>query len=126
MEKKLNKLGYTKVELLIVVILLGVVAFVTINKTSYAFAIDTTTAVAEVKNLIEIQAEEYALDNLDIFKESETTFIDVNTLVDRGYLMGDDEGLITDPSDVNKNFNQNKIELKYNSDKETVEANLVD
>ena len=45
--KSLNKFGYTKVEVLIIVVLLGVVAFITINSTSYAFAIDTTDSVKE-------------------------------------------------------------------------------
>ena len=65
--KSLNKFGYTKMEVLVVAVLLGIVAFITINSTSYAFAIDTTDSVKEVKALIEKQAEEYALDNLDLF-----------------------------------------------------------
>ena len=51
----MDKLGYSKIEILIVIILLGIVAFITINKTSTAFAIDKTGAVNEVKYLIEIQ-----------------------------------------------------------------------
>lgn len=123
---KLNQLGYTKVEILVIVVLLGVVAFITINKTSYAFAIDNTKAVEEVKNLIEIQAEDYALEHLDLFDETETTFISVSDLVDSGYLITNDRGLVTNPADSNKSFNDNKIKLEYNKDKNKVVATLVD
>lgn len=123
---KLNKFGYTKVEILVIVVLVGIVAFVTINKTSYAFAIDNTGAIEEVKSLIELQAQGYALDNLDIFKETATTFISVDDLVASGYLIANQDGLITNPADINKNFNENKVKLEYNKAKNTVIATLVD
>ena len=55
--RKLNQFGYSKIEILVIVLLLGVVAFITINQTSYAFAIDNSSAVEETKGLIELQAE---------------------------------------------------------------------
>lgn len=125
MMEKLNKWGYSKIEVLIVVVLLGIVAFVTINKTSYAFAIDNSKAVEEYINLIEIQAEDYAMDNLDIFKETDTTYISVDNLVEEKYLIGDENGFITDPSDSTKNFNNNKIKLEYNRDKNRVKATFI-
>ena len=122
----MNKFGYTKVEILVIVILLGIVAFVTINKTSYAFAIDNTKAVEDVKSLIEIQARTYALDNLSIFNESTTTYINVNDLVINGYLIPNEDGLIINPADINKNFNNNKIKLDYISSSNNIEATLVE
>lgn len=125
--KTLNKLGYTKIEILVIVILLGVVAFITINKTSYAFAIDNSDATNEVKKLIEIQAEDYALDNASVlFKETNTTFISVADLVEEGYLIGNNEGLITNPADTTKNYNSNKIKLEYEEEQNKVIATLVD
>ena len=106
--RKLNQFGYSKIEILVIVLLLGVVAFITINQTSYAFAIDNSSAVEETKGLIELQAENYAIDNLDLFKETTTTYISVNDLVENKYLIGNDEGLITNPSDSSKNYNDNK------------------
>ena len=50
----MNKLGYSKIEILVVIVLLGIVAFITINKTSYAFAVDGTEAVDEVNYLMEL------------------------------------------------------------------------
>lgn len=124
--KSLNKFGYTKVEVLVVVVLLGIVAFITINSTSYAFAIDTTDSVKEVKSLIEKQAEEYALDNLDLFKEADTNYILVSELVDNGYMMANDDGIVTSPDNSGKTFNDNKIKVEYNKDNNKVEATFID
>lgn len=124
--KRLNKLGYTKIEVLVVVVLLGIVAFITINSTSYAFAIDQTESVSEVKSLIEKQAEEYALENLDLFAEASTNYILVSDLVDNGYMMTNSEGMVTSPDNSGKTFNENKIKLEYNKDKNEVVATFID
>lgn len=124
--KSLNKLGYTKVEVLVVVILLGIVAFITINSTSYAFAIDTTESVNEVKALIEKQAEEYALENLDLFNEASTNYILVSDLVDNGYMMTNSEGMVTSPDNSGKTFNNNKIKVEYNKEENKVKATFID
>ena len=124
--KSLNKFGYTKMEVLVVVVLLGIVAFITINSTSYAFAIDTTDSVKEVKSLIEKQAEEYALDNLDLFKEANTNYILVSELVENGYMMANDDGIVTSPDNSGKTFNDNKIKVEYNNDNNKVEATFID
>lgn len=122
----LNKFGYTKMEVLVVAVLLGIVAFITINSTSYAFAIDTTDSVKEVKALIEKQAEEYALDNLDLFKEADTNYILVSDLVDNGYMMTNSDGMVTSPDNSGKTFNDNKIKVEYNKDSNKVEATFID
>jgi Tfp pilus assembly protein PilE len=124
--KSLNKFGYTKMEVLVVAVLLGIVAFITINSTSYAFAIDTTDSVKEVKALIEKQAEEYALDNLDLFKEADTNYILVSDLVDNGYMMTNSDGMVTSPDNSGKTFNDNKVKVEYNKESNKVEATFID
>lgn len=123
--KLLNKYGYTKLELLVIVFLLGIVAFITIDKTSYAFSIDNTNTIKDVVKMIEIQAEDYAMDNLEIFNDTNTSFIIVNDLIEQHYLIGNSEGLLVNPVDNTKNFNDDKIELKYDKDKNVVEAKLL-
>ncbi len=122
----MDKLGYSKIEILIVIVLLGIVAFITINKTSYAFAVDKTEAVNEVKYLIEIQAEDYALANTTLFEETDTTYISVDDLIEAGYLIGNEDGLLTDPTDSSKNLNDTKVKLEYNADENNVTATVVD
>ena len=122
----MNKRGYTKIEILIVIILLGVVAFITINKTSYAFAVDENEAIDEVKYLIEVQAEDYALANTTLFEETNTTYISVEDLIEAGYLVGNEEGLLTNPTDSSKNFNSAKVRLEYNASENNVTATVVE
>ena len=122
----MNKLGYSKIEILVVIVLLGIVAFITINKTSYAFAIDKNEAVDEVKYLIEVQAEDYALANTTLFEETDTTYISVDDLIEAGYLIGNEDGLLTDPTDSSKNFNDRKVKLEYDASKNNVTATVVD
>ena len=122
----MNKFGYSKIEILVVIVLLGIVAFITINKTSYAFEVDESKAVDEVKYLIEIQAEDYALANTTLFEDTNTTYISVDDLIEAGYLAGNEEGLLTDPTDSTKNLNDKKVKLEYNADKNNVRATVVD
>ncbi len=122
----MDKLGYSKIEILVVIVLLGIVAFITINKTSYAFAIDKNEAVDEVKYLIEVQAEDYALANTTLFEETNTTYISVDDLIEAGYLIGNEDGLLTDPTDSSKNFNDKKVKLEYDASNNNVTATVVD
>ncbi len=124
--KKLNEWGYTKVEILIIIVLLGVVAFITINETSYAFTTDEREGINEIKKLAENQAKEYAMDHLEIFKETNTTFINIGVLVENGYMLGNEDGLVTDPTDTNKNYNDSKIKLEYDKEREKVKATFED
>ena len=107
----MDKLGYSKIEILVVIVLLGIVAFITINKTSY---------------LIEVQAEDYALANTTLFEETNTTYISVDDLIEAGYLIGNEDGLLTDPTDSSKNFNDKKVKLEYDASNNNVTATVVD
>lgn len=124
--KGMNKLGYSKIEILVVIVLLGIVAFITINHTSYAFAIDKNEAIEEVEYLIEVQAEDYALANTTLFEETNTTYISVDDLIEAGYLAGNESGVLTDPTDSSKNFNDKKVKLEYDEKKNNVTATVVD
>ena len=111
----MNKLGYSKIEILVVIVLLGIVAFITINHTSYAFAIDKNEAI-----------EDYALANTTLFEETNTTYISVDDLIEAGYLAGNESGVLTDPTDSSKNFNDKKVKLEYDEKKNNVTATVVD
>ncbi len=125
MINKLNKQGYTKIELLIIVVLLGIVAFITINRTSYAFALDNESAINEIIDLIEIDAEDYGLAHLDLFADTTVTYITVQDLVDENYTMANASGKVLNPSNKNESYNDNKIKLEYDASKNKVEATFI-
>lgn len=112
-----NKNGYTIIELMIVIVVVGVFAFVAINKASYAFS-DNEVALKELEeqkaSVIESAAKRYGEEHLDIFKGSDTTFIRVSDLVDNGYLLSDSEGNVSGDSSIKKTA---KIELILKDDK---------
>ena len=45
--------------------------------------------------------------------------------MDNKYLIGNEDGLITDPTDNTKVYNSNKIKLEYNKEKNSVKATFV-
>lgn len=84
-----NKNGYTVIELMVVIAVVGVFAFVAINKASYAFS-DKVDAENELLNQkvknIETQAKRYGEENLELFEEGKTIYIRVKDLIDNNYL----------------------------------------
>lgn len=110
-----NNKGYTVIELIVVIAVVGVFAFVAINKASYAFSdnVEAEKALYEQKvGMIETAAEKYAEDNKELFKESKITYIRVADLVDAKYLLSQENS----ESVVSIDNNQ-KIELILKKDK---------
>ena len=52
--------------------------------------------------------------------------ISVDDLIEAGYLIGNDDGLLTDPTDSSKNLNDTKVKLEYNAEENNVTATVVD
>lgn len=117
-----NKRGFSTIEILIVVAVFSVVYIGAAMNVSHAFDIDIIQEEYNQKiNLIEIQAEAYAANNLSLFFESEEIYIYVKDLIDANYLIGDENGLIINPLEPNKNLNNLKIKLVRVGDKVTVD-----
>lgn len=112
-----NKDGYTIIELMIVIVVIGIFAFVTINKASYAFS-DNSEVLKELEEqktaLIETAAEKYGNEHMDVFEESNSTYIRVTDLIEGNYLLLDENGNIAGDSNINKS---QKIALTLKDDK---------
>jgi len=110
------KRGYTVIELLVLIIILGVVTAITIGTTSYALA-DHTEEYYKVKiRNIESNAKRYAM-TLEELKTGTTKIITVKDLVSANYLSKDnDEGDIIDPRNKNASLNNMKIKLSYSEE----------
>jgi len=114
-----NNKGYTVIELIVVIAVVGIFAFAAINKASYAFS-DKVEATKELEKqrvaLIESAAVKYAEDNKEeIFKDSASTYIRVVDLVDNDYLF-------TAVGEDSETENNKKIKLVLKEDK--IEAHL--
>lgn len=124
--KNLNRFGYTKIEVLVIIVLLGIVAFITINNTADVFATDASLHILELKSLIENQAMEYATDHKELFTESDTNYITVDELVEDGYMIANAEGFVVNPDNPEKTLNDNKIKVMYNSTENKIIATFID
>lgn len=110
-----NKNGYTIIELVIVLAVVGVFGFALLNKASYAFSdnakAEENLLAQKVKN-IEMQAEKYGEDHQELFEENNTAYIRVSDLIKAGYIRSQES------NDVVVSINDNKkIELKLKDDK---------
>lgn len=114
--KCMKKNGYTGVELLIVIIVLGVVTFGILATTSSSFKDNTEDLYSETKYLIENQAELYGESDGVIaeLQEKGNKVISVNDLVVSGYYVADDKsGNVIDPRNNKSTLNNLKIKLSY-------------
>ncbi len=105
--------GYTIPELIVVLVVLGLVSFMAINKASYAFVTeepnDETTKLILVKC-----ATEYANSIKEELKGEKSRFVSSNDLITAGYLI--DEGDY-------KNFT---LELTYDEASDAVLARIIE
>ena len=112
----MKKNGYTGVELLIVIIVLGVVTFGILATTSSSFKDNTEDLYEETKYLIENQAELYgeSAGVITELQEKGNKVISVNDLVLSGYYVADDKSFnVIDPRNNKSTLNNLKVKLSY-------------
>ena len=112
----MNNKGYTAVEMLVLFIVVGIIAIISINRITYAFAGKSSVSLRENAFLIiEEEAKKYGDTHPEIFAESNEYYMDVNSLVESGYLLKDNEKTILGFDDL---FDK-KIKISKEDDKVT-------
>lgn len=112
--------GYTVPELLVVIAVLGIISFIIIIKTSYAFSNDGESAVLESNYyLIEKQAEVYGENNKDKFNEDNELYILAQDLVEAGLLPIDENNSILSSE---RDLSNIKIKIVLKDSKVTAEV----
>ena len=110
----MKKNGYTALEMLAVIVILGIFTIGILSMTSYAYQDRTTDYYAEIEHLAEKQAELYGA-TLNNLKEEGNLVITLNDLVETGYYIPDDDtGNVIDPRNSKATLNGLKIKLRYN------------
>lgn len=111
----MKKNGYTALEMLVVIIVLGVFTIGILSVTSYAYKDRSVGYYEEIEHLIERQAKLYGK-TLNNLKEEGNLVITLNDLVNEGYYVADDEnGNVVDPRNSKSTLNGLKIKLTYES-----------
>ena len=111
-----NKNGYTTMQMLIVIAVLGVFTLAMLGATSHAFKDNSEERYDEKVHLIIKQARDYA-NTLDNLKDDGILIITVNDLINNDYYAPDNEaGHVIDPRNSKANLNGLKIKLTYEND----------
>lgn len=122
--KKRN--GYTMVDLLIVIVVFGVITFITISKVSYALSDDQKQVYDLEVKYIETGAKAYGQTKIEEIKQKSTT-VTVNHLLNENFIQADDDsGNIYDPRDKSETLNDKKVKLTYDKKKNEVKAEFQD
>ncbi|HIS18234.1 MAG TPA: prepilin-type N-terminal cleavage/methylation domain-containing protein [Candidatus Coprovivens excrementavium] len=112
----MKKNGYTALEMLIVIIVLGVFTIGILSTTSYAFKDKSESYYNETVHLIERQAALYG-ETLNNLKTEGNLIITLSDLIEKGYYIADDDaGNVIDPRNSNATLNGLKIKLTYEED----------
>lgn len=108
----MKKNGYTLIELLIVIVLMGVFVFFVISKTSYAFKDSSDELKKNQDTLLLRQAKMFG-ENSEKLKEDKEMIVMVSELVENEYLAGND-GIFYDYS--GRDINDTKIKLSIDEE----------
>lgn len=112
----MKKNGYTALEMLVVIIVLGVFTIGILSATSYAYQDRSVGYYEEIEHVIEKQAKLYGT-TLNNLKEEGNLVITLNDLVNAGYYVADDnEGNVIDPRNSKSTLNGLKIKITYEND----------
>ncbi len=112
----MNNKGYTTLQMLIVMAVLGVCTLATIGLTSNAYKDNSEELYDEKVHLIMKQAKEYGK-TLTNLKDEKNLIITVNDLVKNDYYVADNkDGEIVDPRNSKATLNGLKLKLSYNDD----------
>lgn len=112
----MKKNGYTALEMLVVIVVLGVFTIGILSATSYAYQDRSGVYYKEIEHLIEKQAVIYA-ETLNNLKDEGNLVITLNDLVSSGYYVADDsDGNVIDPRNSKATLNGLKIKLTYEAE----------
>ena len=115
-----NNKGYTSLDIIIIVVVLGISALILIPRISLAFKDESEEIYQDQINLYLKQAKKYGEDNIDKIKENENSIVkSVEELIDEKYIGSDIY------SDGNNNLKNMKIQITYNEEDGTIKAEYI-
>ena len=100
-------------EILAVLIVFTIVYFFAANKISYAFDYNDVQVLYDNRiSMIKKMAKLYGENNIELFEKDDNIYITVKDLVDKGYILPDDEnGNLKDPTSEIKLLNDIRIRI---------------
>lgn len=124
----MNNKGYSLLEILGLIIVLGFFAALTTSKVSHAFSDDPDNLYKSEQKLILTVAKNYGKDNIEeLIEHKNSRIITVDDLVVNGYLNPTNEkGDYLDPRDNTRIMNDINIKITYNEEKDEIKTELME
>lgn len=120
----MNNKGYTKIELLVLIVLIGVVFFVSVNKVSYAFVDNSKELYANELNLIKTCANKYGESKKDEIHSSVTGLkVSIDELIKFGCIKGNKKD--NKSNFINQELNNISLNLTYNTKNDQIEVEVL-
>lgn|SRR5574344_1898083 len=120
----MKKNGYTVIELLGLIAILGLIALITLPQMSHAFVNDKEEVYQNQISIYLKQAEKYGESNKDTIKKEDGEVISIQDLIDKGYIGANEDGKVIDLRDNKSILNELKIKLIYDADSGKILAQL--
>lgn len=118
----MKKIGGMGISLIVILVVFTIGYFVVANKISYDFTTDYEKDLYDLKlNTIAKNAKIYGENNADLFAEAEDAYITVADLAKQEFIINN-EGIVVDPRDEEKNLNDLKIKLTKKDDEVTAKV----
>lgn len=117
--------GYTVVDILVIIVVLGALALLTLPNMSLAFKDNKEELYQNQIRLYLEQAKLYGENNKDKFDDDNTMVVTIDELIEEGYIGAYVSDKIYDVRDNVTELNKMKIRITYNEDDDTVDAKVV-
>ena len=117
--------GYTIVDILIVVVVLGVAALITLPNMSLAFKDNKEELYQNQIRLYLEQAKKYGEDHKEDFDDDNQIIVTIDDLIEDGYIGAYVSDKIYDVRDDTTELNKVKIRITYDEENETIDAKIV-
>lgn len=111
-----KKNGYSIVELIVLLAIVGAAMLLVIGKLSYAFVDNSEEFYQNKLDYILEKAEDYGEIIKERIQEEQEVIVSVNELITNKVIGANEDGKITDPRDENKDLNDRQISLKIVDD----------
>lgn len=116
------KKGFTLVEIIGVIILLGIISLIIVPITNISIKNSKESALKEKIKLIETAAQKWSFDNINILDENDY-YLSIDTLINTGYLKNDEKTVKNPVDDSNMT---GCVLISYETDYNQYTYNYVD
>ena len=124
----MNNKGYSALEILAIIVIIGIFSLLATTKISHAFSDDPDNLYKSEQKLILSIAKNYGMDHIKEIKDHKNSrTISIDDLVVNGYLNASNEnGDYLDPRDNNRVMNDINIKIIYDEEKEEIETKIME